>query len=88
MGNIIRLFEPKEAVLIKESDENKYSSRYSARVGSSSSEASLRRSSADEPASSFALSSESKMNTDGMFVPKKRKQSRSPKRKRRSKKYY
>jgi hypothetical protein len=85
MGNIIRLFEPKQLVLIGGSDA-KNSSTYSAEVGSSSLASSRR--STDEPASSFALSSESKMNTDGMFVPKKRKQSKSPKRKKRSKKYY
>ena len=85
MGNIIRLFEPKEPVLIGGSDARN-SSTYSAEVGSSSVVSSRR--STDEPASSLEVSSESKMNTDGMFVPKKRKRSKSPKRKKRSKKYY
>ena len=85
MGNIIRLFLPKqEPVLVGDNDS--YISGYSAEKGFSSVVSSRR--STDEPASSLALSSEPEINTDGsMFIPKKRKQSKSSKRKRR-KKYF
>lgn len=70
MGNIIRLFLPKqEPVLVGDNDS--YISEYSAEVGLES----------DNPQSSSKPN-----NNDGMFIPKKRKRSKSPKRKRRSKK--
>lgn len=84
MGNMIRLFEPKQQVHV---GDYSYSSRLSAEaeVGSSSSVKS------DKPQSSV-VSSEPiniELKNDGMFIPKKRKQSKkSPKRKKRSKKYH
>ena len=87
MGNMIRLFEPKKPVLV---GDYSYSSRHSAEaeVGLSSSVAS------DKPQSSVVSSSvvssapiDIQFKNDGMFIPKKRKRSKSPKRKKRSKKY-
>ena len=86
MGNMIRLFEPKKPVLV---GDYSYSSRHSAEVGSSSSVVS------DKPESLVVSSSvvssapiNIELKNDGMFIPKKRKRSKSPKRKRRSKKYH
>ena len=86
MGNMIRLFEPKKPVLV---GDYSYSSRHSAEIGSSSSVVS------DKPESLVVSSSvvssapiDIQFKNDGMFIPKKRKRSKSPKRKRRSKKYH
>lgn len=86
MGNMIRLFEPKKPVLV---GDYSYSSRHSAEVGSSSSVVSEKPESL--VVSSSVVSSapiDIQFKNDGMFIPKKRKRSKSPKRKRRSKKYH
>ena len=99
MGNMIRLFEPKKPVLV---GDYSYSSRHSAEIGSSSSVVSDKPESlvvsssvvSDKPESLVVSSSvvssapiDIQFKNDGMFIPKKRKRSKSPKRKKRSKKY-